>query len=209
MSAYSGSDKEFRSKIGTYEDFLRSISVKNPLRGLIGLKQFPTHGGLDPLEHTYDVLLILTTDDIEVSIKEISRSEAEIIRVAVKYHDVGKVKGPYNLRHGLKSAPIAKEVLSYPHLFGEEQFSNEEVDLITKLIKTHDIMGRVSQKLTTSKTAIKALCPPEGLDICTKDVLDIHYHIIKADIASIPGLKGVVKQIDATYELLKQELKNI
>ncbi|MDY6865701.1 MAG: hypothetical protein SVY15_07005 [Halobacteriota archaeon] len=206
MSAYSGSDEEFRRKIGTYDDFVSSISRKNPLRDLIGLKQFPTHGGLDPLEHTYYVLLILKTDDLEVSIKEISRSEAEIIRVAVKYHDVGKVKGPYNLRHGLKSAPIAKEVLSYPHLFGEEQFSNEEIALITKLIKTHDVLGRLSQRLITTKTAIKALSPPEELDISTEDLLDVHYQIIMADIASIPGLKGMVKQIDATYKTLKQEI---
>ncbi|MDY6959740.1 MAG: hypothetical protein SVK08_11365, partial [Halobacteriota archaeon] len=130
MSAYSGSDEEFRRKIGSYDDFVSSISRKNPLRGLIGLKQFPTHGGLDPLEHTYNVLLILKTDDIKVSIKEFTRSEAEIIRIAVKYHDVGKVKGPFNLRHGLKSTPIAREVLSDPHLFGEEQFSNEEIALI-------------------------------------------------------------------------------
>ncbi|MDY6960177.1 MAG: hypothetical protein SVK08_13580, partial [Halobacteriota archaeon] len=68
------------------------------------------------------------------------------------------------------------------------------------------MLGRVSQRLTSTKTAIKALRPPEGLDISTEDLLDVHYQIIKADISSIPGLKGVVNQIDATYKILKQEI---
>ena len=206
MSAYSGQDEEFRKNLGSYEDFVSSIAENNPLRGLIGLRQFPTHGGLDPLEHTYDVLIILKTDDIGISIKELYRPEAEVIRVAVKYHDVGKVKGPFNLRHGLKSAPIAREVLLNPSEYDEEEFSTKEIILITKLIKTHDLLGRLSQRLTTTKTVIKALRPPEGLDLCTEDMLEVHYRIIRADISAIPGLKGAVKQIDETYESLKKEI---
>ena len=68
------------------------------------------------------------------------------------------------------------------------------------------MLGRVSQRLASTKTTIKALRPPEGLDISTEDLLDVHYQIIKADISSIPGLKGVVNQIDATYKILKQEI---
>jgi len=208
MSAYSGQDEEFRKNLGSYKDFVSSIAENNPLRGLIGLRQFPTHGGLDPLEHTYEVLIILKTDDVGISIKELCRSEAEMIRVAVKYHDVGKVNGPLNLRHGLKSAPIARKVLSNPYEHGEEEFNTKEIILITKLIKTHDLLGRLSQRLTTTKTVLEALRPPEGLDLCTEDMLEIHYRIIRADIASIPGLKRVVKQIDETYESLKKEINS-
>ena len=204
MSAYFGKDIEFREGLGSYEDFVDSISERNPLRKLIGIKQFATHGGLDPLEHTYNVLVLLTTDDLRLTIKQLKRSVAEILRVAVKYHDIGKLSGAFNILHSTQSAPLAEEILKNPEFYGEEEFSFEEIILIKKLIRTHDVLGRLSQRFITSDAALEALAPPIGLDVCCDDMLIMHYKIIRADLSSIPMLKDRVWQIDRVYGVLKE-----
>ncbi len=206
MSVYLGRDNEFRKKLGSYEDFVEGILECNPLRMLIGIKQFATHGGLDPLEHTYNVLMLLSTDDFYLSIKDLRRSVAEILRISVKYHDIGKLKGSFNIFHAVHSAPMAEEILTNPHLYGEEEFTIKEIILIKKLIGTHDILGRLSQKIIPLEVALKELTPPDGINLSAGDMLAMHYRIIRADIGSIPMLRDRVWQIDKVYEVLDYEM---
>ncbi|MDY6965637.1 MAG: hypothetical protein SVM80_06655 [Halobacteriota archaeon] len=206
MKAYSGRDEEFRERLGSYEDFVKSIPRSNPLRRLIGVKQFGTHGGLDPLEHTYNVLMLLTTDDFELEIERLTRPVSEILRVAVKYHDIGKLRGAFNILHSMHSAPIAEEILTRSEEYGEEEFTRDEIILIVKLILTHDMLGRLTQRFIPIELALEALTPPDGFDIKTEDMLSMHYRIAKADVASIPMLKDRVWQIERMYVVLKEEV---
>jgi hypothetical protein len=200
-------DAEFRRSLGSYEDFLRSIPENNPLKRLIGMKQFPTHRDIDPLEHTYNVMMLLVTDDLPSKIEGLAHSRQDLIRITIKYHDIGKLKGAFDIRHALHSPSIIEEILKEPNLYGEDEYTEDEITLIKKLAQIHDLLGRFAQGFITIDQALNELIPPFELNLSPEEMLQMHYTIIRADIESIPGLRDKLDEIDASYEELMHELK--
>jgi len=189
-----GSNEELRRNIPA---IVEAMPIE--MRNMDGLPQKPGHWGYDPVEHTAEVLKELSKstffeEHCGLKLDDMRRCR-ELIRCATVFHDLGKKVNPFDDRHPILSAymvPFHLETMDY---------SESEIAIITKLVATHDILGRIKQ------WEIK---PEQGYRMLVSGITDLlppwlivmmHYEIAKADIASIGILFGVT--IDREYDLLQ------
>jgi hypothetical protein len=186
----SGTDNDL-AKIT--EDMLPAQMLK-----LKSVSQNPVHGGMNPLEHTFNMLARLNTAGVRYP---------ELLRAASVFHDIGKIGGAEKtddfFEHPNRSAEIAQTFLE------KMGYQAWQVDVVKQLIKTHNLLGRAAQRdedtdapLVDPMTFKRQLTPPPVArdKVSTSDMLEMHYRIIKADIQSIPGLAKYEPDIDKEYQ---------
>jgi hypothetical protein len=162
--------------------------------GLCGLGQLWAHyhpekgRTTDPLEHTLEVLAELDLDGLD------ARDQRALLWAAI-FHDVGKVRDPYDRRHAQASVALAREPLA--HLENDSALRED----VLRLVATHDLLGHVLQGL---------LAPDDLLDLLDWDprMLDLHLRLASADIRSIRGLRQIVppSRLAAARALLERTL---
>ncbi|MEA3493889.1 MAG: HD domain-containing protein [Candidatus Margulisiibacteriota bacterium] len=206
--------------LGSYKNFKLLIPAGNPLLDLEILPQHDAHDGIDPLRHTYNALLLLDTGDIEhlnkTKIPGFKKSLIELIRIAMLYHDIGKLEGPFDTNHPEKSAKIARDILKDPSISGVGELNDKELDFALLLIKSHDLLGDLSKDYYSGKTnnaeglfkirTVFEKYMPKSLTL--EQLFLIHTVIAKADIGSIPGLKKVRNGLNRVTELFLQLINN-
>jgi len=197
----SGSVRLFREQLGTYDAFRSALPAGNPLLSLENLSQHNTHGGFDPLQHTYNALNLLDTDSMGLFVKSrlpgARRNLAEIVRIAVLYHDVGKINDPLDPNHPAESAEICRDLLTDPARSGVGELYQNELDLTLNLIRHHNLLGEVEKRFAAGEIELDSAVnevrmalgndTPQGLTL--KELFHLHLLVARADIGSIPGLK--------------------
>lgn len=177
--------------IAASEGYLRAA-----FPGLVGLGQLWAHyhpelgRTTDPLEHTAEVIAALDLEGLD------ARDRRGLLWAAI-FHDVGKVRDPYDRDHARVSVELARAPL--------ERMEDDcalRADVLW-LVATHDLLGRLLQGL---------LAPDELLDRLDWDarLLDLHLRLATADIGSIRGLRHVVppSRLAAARELLEHRLRS-
>ena len=149
-----------------------------------GFRQHESHGGLDPVDHTFNVLYK------ELNTSRIPNSRVYLVNVATLFHDCGKKDTTdYDLDHPVRSAQIwMSEVAGYTGL------PEDQIIDIACLIAQHTALARfVGGKLDE-----------EGLVNSfyrRKDLFDMHHVMIVADIRSrIPFANGCGQKFLAEVE---------
>ncbi|MBU1867458.1 MAG: HD domain-containing protein [Candidatus Margulisbacteria bacterium] len=205
-------DTAFRAQL-QYPDFLALIPSGNPLRRLIGLQQNPSHSGLDPLQHTFNALHLLETDDLAsrgiVMPTGFKRPLKELLRIALLYHDVGKLSDPVNPRHADQSALIAAGILADPLVSGVGKLTAQETEFILTLIRTHHLFGDINKEnLTLPEAVDRAKAQLSASAFSSAEMFYFHLLIASADIHSIPGVRARIvpekwdNYVDGIYKAL-------
>lgn len=207
-------DADFRAEL-QFDEFSAAIPKYNPLRQLVGLAQNPSHGGYDPLQHTFNALHLLDTDGLAnqgIGIREgFDRPVRELLRIAMLYHDIGKVRYPYDPKHAEESGKMAEEILKNPEVSGVGKLTNEERDFVLTLIRTHHLFGDFNKYNVDIPTAIAHVGNELKGPFSLSEMFYFHLLIATADINSIPGVRVRVvpekwnKYIDAVYNALGEE----
>ncbi|MDO8536410.1 MAG: aminotransferase class V-fold PLP-dependent enzyme [Candidatus Omnitrophota bacterium] len=116
-----------------------------------------------------------------------------------------------------------------PSILKEIGFKDEQdIKIITFLIGTHDAFGGLTQailKIVKNKSNIsednfkkeisdaiektlKELTPEKNIGIPLNEILELHYRLARADIASIPWLQLSAENIDFVYDIVKKSINN-
>ncbi|MBN2058133.1 MAG: HD domain-containing protein [Candidatus Saganbacteria bacterium] len=182
------------------------------------LPQHVVHGGLSPLQHTYNALKLLATDAIDstgnLQLPGLTRPMPELLRIALLYHDIGKLEDPFSSDHPARSAELARQILSDPELSGVGPLNENELSLVLLLIRTHDLLGELT-KLSSAGEVDQAgmldlieceLNPDQSASAQLPKLFQLHCRISLADIRSIPGLK---KQVWAATQLSTSLLESL
>lgn len=179
------SDEEFRQKLPEIQSML-----PRQFEAMEGFEQSSPHGDFDPVEHTINALRLLEVDDLE-------ERDKKIARVALIFHDVGKVVNPTSRAHPYRSEEIAVDHLE------KMGFAEEDKIEILAQVRYHDALGEVARRdghnMFDEKEAL--------LMFPNQRQLDIHYKVARADIESIPGLSWAIYEIDETYELMSEKIR--
>ncbi|NQU16508.1 MAG: HD domain-containing protein [Candidatus Saganbacteria bacterium] len=213
------SDAAFRDQLDSYNAFLRLLPPANTLLEMMGMQQTPIHGGMDPLIHTFNALECLETDEIAKEIKTadgIERPLAELVRIAVLYHDIGKVNDPFNPDHAADSAEIAESLLANPELSGVGALNDNEIELVLLLIRSHDLLGNIvrNYKIKAGSNPPLRIIQQElgsynNKSLTLKDLFLLHSAVALADIGSIPGLLSKIQRITKSCKIIIGRLVDV
>lgn len=107
------------------EGYLRAAFPK-----LVGAVQHAPHGGMDVVEHTMNIV-----DPANLRVAGLPQRDAELLRLGMVFHDVGKQHDPLDHEHPRKSAVDAEPLLWQ---FG---LTPKEVSDTLAVIKWHDAYG--------------------------------------------------------------------
>lgn len=162
------------------EGFLKAKFPK-----LVGAQQHPPHGGMDPVEHTMNIV-----NPLNLRTKGLSDRDAEILRLGMLFHDVGKQYDPKDHDHPRKSATDAEPLLWQ---FG---LTPQEVSDTLAIIKWHDaygdnMNGRGKGPKHVAKFAYEYTddkLPPTQRAIEAKRINNLLMRAYQSDVSSIPGL---------------------
>lgn len=154
---------------------------------LIGARQHAPHGGMDTIEHTMNII-----NPLNLRTAGLSARDAEILRLGMTFHDVGKQYDPLDHDHPRKSATDAEPLLWQ---FG---LSPKEVHDTLAVIKWHDaygdalkVGGGAAQAAKIAKLAYEYTDDTLSPDARKAEALRINNLLMRAwqsDLASIPGL---------------------
>lgn len=207
-------DADFRAEL-QFEAFNAAIPKYNPLRQLTGLAQNPSHGGFDPLQHTFNALHLLDTDCLAkqvIGIREgFDRPIKELLRIAMLYHDIGKVRYPRDPKHAEESGKMAEAILKNPEVSGVGKLTEEERAFVLTLIRTHHLFGDFNKDDVDFKTAIARVEQELKGPFSLPEMFYFHLLLATADINSIPGVRVRIvpekwqKYIDAVYAAFNEE----
>ncbi len=177
--ASTGTDPKDRAKV---EGFLKA-----QFPNLIGAQQHKPHGGMDTIEHTMNIV-----HPANLRTAGLPQRDAEILRLGMVFHDVGKQYDPKDHEHPRKSAKDAEPMLWQ---FG---LSEREVSDTLAVIKWHDAYGdamqagsKPSDVATVAKIAYEytdASLPPLQRQVEALRINDLLMRAWQSDLASIPGL---------------------
>jgi hypothetical protein len=147
--------------------------LSNLFPKLVGQPQHAPHGGLDPIEHSLNVI-----DPANLRTQGLDDRDAELLRLAMVFHDVGKQWDPYDHEHPRKSVVDAEPYLWH---FG---LTPQEHQLVSTIIKWHDAFGDYEQgRLSLQKVAAIAQ------DDRTAELL---MRAFQSDVSAIPGFRGAI-----------------
>lgn len=151
--------------------------------------QTPPHGTIDPYDHTFNALSLLNT-------RELSAEDSHIARAVMIFHDIGKVIDPQDREHPRFSAEI---VAPYLEAMG---YSKAQQERISNHIKWHDALGEIARR--DGRNILNV----EDVDTYFPSIQEfmLHKAVVQADLASIPGLKKYVGEIESTYKLLENRM---
>jgi molybdate transport system regulatory protein len=150
--------------------------------GLRGLAQHRPHFDpalgrtTDPIEHTLEVLAALDTGGLDPA-------DARLLRAATIFHDIGKLRDPFNVRHATDSA-----IMAAPYLADFPLAPGERADALA-IVRYHDVLGRVCQGRLTADEALDLLGTPRLAGLTAR--------LTRADVGSIRGLARVLPSIVA------------
>lgn len=171
------SDIEFKNRLPE----LRSL-LPAPFRQMIGVQQTSPHGDFDPTDHTLNTLHELDTTALD-------DEERHIARLVLCFHDVGKVIDAQSREHPRWSETIAADYLE------KMGYTPEVSRHALKHIKWHELLGDIARQ-----DGYNIFDARDALEIFdTDEDLELHYRIVRADVASIPGLERYIPNIDDTY----------
>lgn len=164
------------------EGFLKTVFPK-----LVGSQQHPPHGGMDVVEHTMNIV-----HPANLRTAGLSDRDAELLRLGMVFHDVGKQYDPLDHEHPRKSAIDAEPMLWQ---FG---LSPKEVSDTLAIIKWHDAYGDALKAGGGSKEAEKVakLCYEYTDDSLpnferakeAKRINNLLMRAYQSDVSTIPGL---------------------
>ena len=164
------------------EGFLKSTFPK-----LIGARQNSPHGGMDTIEHTMNIV-----NPLNLRTAGLSDRDAEILRLGMVFHDVGKQYDARDHEHPRKSAKDAEPMLWQ---FG---LSEKEAHDTLAVIKWHDAYGDALKAGGKQHDAIKVanIAWEYADDTLTPaarkaEALRINNLLMRAwqsDLGTIPGL---------------------
>lgn len=178
------SDAELRNQIPDIQTNLPSY-----IKQLRGVKQTRPHGNIDAFDHTFNTFAYLDTSDLDPD-------ERLIVRLTMLLHDVAKAGRSHGQDHPRSSAQIAYLVLANSDLKPNIK------DTIVRQVAYHDFLGDLSRKDHRG-----VFCPQQMTEYF-KDARDLKLHrkIVMADVASIPGLRTYLPNIEDTYTKLFSNL---
>ena len=163
--------------------------LKSAFPKLIGAQQHTPHGGMDTIEHTMNII-----NPLNLRTAGLSDRDAEILRLGMVFHDVGKQYNPKDHDHPRKSATDAEPLLWQ---FG---LNEKEVHDTLAVIKWHDAYGDSLQagggqkeaakiaKLAYEYTDDKMAPGPRMVEAIR--INNLLMRAWQSDLASIPGLTG-------------------
>lgn len=166
-----------RTKIDGY---LRSEFPK-----LIGAAQHAPHAGMDTIEHTNNIL-----HPANLRTAGLPARDAEILRLGMVFHDVGKQYDPFDHDHPRKSAVDAEPLLWQ---FG---LSPREVSDTLAVIKWHDAYGDQMRAGHGGAAVVAKLAyeyaddtlPPDKRKVEAHRINDLLMRAFQSDVSTIPGL---------------------
>lgn len=161
--------------------------LKTAFPRLIGAKQHSPHGGMDTVEHTMNIV-----NPANLRTAGLSQRDAEILKLGMIFHDVGKQYDPLDHDHPRKSAIDAEPLLWQ---FG---LNEREVADTLAVIKWHDAYGDAMKAgggpKETAKIAKLAYeyaddsLPPAQRKAEAHRINDLLMRAWQSDLSSIPGL---------------------
>jgi len=169
------------------------IPGSNPLRRLIGIQQYPSHRGLDPLQHTFNAMKLMHTERLAdlnlVMPTGFQRPMVELLRIAMLYHDLGKVKDAFAEDHAQHSAELATWILKTPALSVVGSLTSQEQEFVLTLIRTHQLFGDFNKFDIDLATAVQQVRSELAGPFHISTMFYFHMIIATADIHSIPGVR--------------------
>ncbi len=178
------SDEDFKNKIPEIRALLPKVFEE-----MEGLEQSGPHGNCDPTDHTINALGLLETENLE-------KRDRMIARLAIIFHDTGKVYDAQSRVHSRRSEKIAKNYLDKMGVNKEDQ-----VEILAQ-VKYHDLLGEATRRDGHNIFDHRDVL----LKFPSQRELDIHYKIAKADIGSISGLSKFLPDIEKTYRLMTERM---
>ncbi len=179
------SDGEFREQLASIRELL-----PRPFQEMVGMEQTQPHMGIDPVEHTFNMLERLDTEGLSIK-------DRQVARMVGVFHDVGKVYDAGAREHPKRSKEIAQDYLE------KMGYDAEMKNRILVHIEWHDALGEIARR--DGRNIL------EPRDVATyfpnEQELELHRRIVKADVASIPGLSKYLPNIEAVYKLMNDRLK--
>ncbi len=201
-------------------DVHRAMDLAKSERHVHRGDQKVTHMGLPLYKHTQEAVLQLSTDWLEQR-EDLDQSERKMIRRAMRtamlYHDLGKL---HNVNTPGCHEGIGAKIWQKN---APEWMSEEEKSLVTWIIRTHDLFGRLARGLTEKQNqklddadfdpagmpAYQGALDPEtvreylsqsGLDLDL--AADIHENIWRADVASVSALRWLLSASDLLKKMI-------
>lgn len=177
----------------------------------------PMHQGFTLGRHLAQSLLELRTNELLADHAPARREELRLaLRLALLFHDVGKLAGERPQPHGLVSARLFQR-------FGPEAFPAHLLPLTCWLIRTHDLLGAFARGLTEKEghpigdytldpaapssyagaldaDAARAALRASGLPLA--EAAALHRALWCADVGSIAALRWLLPVAPVVQELL-------
>lgn len=170
---------------------LVATHLSNEFPAMVGAQQWPGHGGFDPVQHTMRVV-----DPHNLRTEGLATRDAELLRLAMTYHDVGKgdpdragkdLKPALDPEHPRYSEPLIRDLL------WQHGLSPDEHQLVRRVVKWHDAVG-VHARAGMAPNDVSHLADLSRND---KRVADLLVRAWQSDINTIPELSGVASTADA------------
>lgn len=168
-----------RSNYGKIEGYLKSEFPK-----LIGARQHSPHAGMDTIEHTMNIVNSANLRSIGLPARD-----AELLRLGMVFHDVGKQHDPLAHEHPRKSA---KDSESHLWQFG---LTPREVADTLAVIKWHDVYGDSMQGSISTREVAKIAyeytddsLSPDARKKEAHRINDLLMRAWQSDVSTIPGL---------------------
>lgn len=159
-----------------------------------GSEQKPTHQGWETWQHVVYALIALETDQLEPA-------DRRAVRVAMLFHDIGKLRNIWTPGcHALVGAKVWLR-------FSQFDLRNDEVDLISSLIRTHDILALLDRGImrddfrgAVSPAEIRQLLANFGRSL--PEALALMRAVYRADIGSVPTLRWLLPLVPLLEEVV-------
>lgn len=182
----TASDEDIKGNIEKIKD-----DAPKFMDGLKGIEQHSPHEGIDAFDHTFNTFYYLDTNNL-------SPEEKVIARTTMLLHDIAKMNGD-DREHPRASGRMVNKILENVDLDEETKIE------IKKQVTYHDFLGDVSRK--DNYGIFRPQQMVEFFD--NENQVKLHRIIVLADVASIPGLKTYLPNIERTFNRLVKNLDRI
>lgn len=182
----TASDEDIKSNIASIKD-----NAPIFMDWLKGVEQQSPHEDIDAFDHTFNTFYYLDTKDLNLD-------EKVTARMTMLLHDIAKMNGD-DRDHPRTSGEMVKKILEDVNL--NEATKTE----IQKQVTYHDFLGDVSRK-----DGYGAFRPQQMVEFFDNESqVKLHRVIVLADVASIPGLKAYLPNIERTFNRLIRNLDRV
>lgn len=180
----SVTDAEFKNQIDEIKN-----SAPSYIKKLKGVWQSQPHGDIDAFDHTFNTFDYLDTTDLDPN-------QRLIVRLTMLLHDIAKVGGSDDQDHPRSSGEIATFILK------NIKIDQGIKDSVVRQVTYHDFLGDLSRKDHRG-----FFYPQQMIEFFEgAEDLKLHRKVVMADVASIPGLRTYLPNIERTYQRLVNNL---